>query len=64
MSRGVSVGTMVKQISGLLDTSDLIDWENRFVGDIAQGTQDGQRTETLTEKQIEVIERIWKKHFA
>jgi hypothetical protein len=64
MTRSVSLGVMVKQLSGLLDTNDLNEWEQTFVGDIAHRTREGEDTTRLTERQVGVIERIWSKHFA
>lgn len=60
----VSVGVMVKQLSGLLDTEDLSDWENEFVGNVVDRTQEGEVTGTLSERQVTTVERIWRKHFA
>lgn len=60
----VSVGVMVKQLSGLLDTDDLSDWENEFVGSVVDRTQEGEVTGTLSDRQVTTVERIWRKHFA
>lgn len=60
----VSVGVMVKQLGGLLDTEDLSDWENEFVGNVVDRTQEGEVTGTLSERQVTTVERIWRKHFA
>jgi hypothetical protein len=59
-----SLNTKVKQILGLQDTSDLNPWENGFVESVAEITKDGERTTGLSDKQVEVVERIWSKHFA
>lgn len=55
---------MVKQIEGLHDTADVTPWENGFIESIVTKTRQGAHTTSLTEKQIEAVERIWKKHFA
>lgn len=60
----VSVGTMVKQLSGMLGTDDLTDWEKEFVESVVLRSNDGTLTDRLSSKQAEVIERIWSKHFA
>lgn len=60
----VSVGVMVKQLSGLLDTEDLNDWENEFVGNVVDRTQEGEVTGNLSDRQATTVERIWRKHFA
>lgn len=59
-----SINNMVKQCSGLLGTNDVNDWEERFLSDICERTDDGDNTSMLTEKQVESLERIWRKHFA
>jgi hypothetical protein len=64
VSRAVSIGVMLKQVAGLLDTRDLNEWEARFVSDTAERTQGGANTTRLTPRQVDVIERIWRKHFA
>lgn len=60
----VSIGNMVKKITGLLDTSDLNDWEHKFVSSIKHSTNDGARTQFLSTAQVETIEKIHDKHFA
>lgn len=59
-----SINTMVKRMAGLQDTSDLSAWENEFVTSIVEKTDGGDNTTSLTEKQIDVLERIFSKHFA
>lgn len=59
-----SLNTMVQRVSGLVDTKDLTDWESDFVTSVVEQTNDGKNTTSLTEKQIDVLERIFRKHFA
>lgn len=59
-----SINSMIEQLDGLLDTTDLNDWENLFVEDIVEKTQKGKVPGTLSDKQVRTIERIWSKHFA
>ncbi len=59
-----SLNTKVKQILGLQDTTDLNGWENGFVESIAKFTKNGERTTGLSDERIEIIEKIWSKHFA
>ena len=63
MSARVSIGTMVKQISGLAP-ADLSDWELKFVRSIERVTDQGRNTQPLSERQIAIVERIWEQHFA
>jgi len=58
------LNTQVKRVSGLLDTKDLSDWEQDFVSSVTQQTNDGNNTSSLTEKQIDCLERIHNKHFS
>lgn len=59
-----SINTMVKRVAGMLGTDDLTDWEEDFVTSINAQTHQGDNTSSLTEKQIESLERIFNKHFA
>lgn len=59
-----SLNTMVKRCSGLIDTNDVSDWESDFLQSIVERTNEGDNTTSLTEKQIDVLERIFNKHFA
>lgn len=59
-----SLNTMVQRVHGLIDTKDLSDWESDFVASVVEQTSDGKNTTSLTEKQIDVLERIFRKHFA
>ncbi|HYE38178.1 hypothetical protein [Methylocaldum sp.] len=59
----LSLGTQIKSLMGLLELDDFTSWETDFVSSVARQTREGQDTTRLTEKQIEVIERLHKKHF-
>lgn len=64
MTRLVSIGAKVEQIDGLRGTSDLNAWEESFVTSIVERYEAaGRDTQGFTEKQIESIDRIWRKHF-
>jgi hypothetical protein len=58
-----SLGAMVKQISGLAGTNDVTVWESTFCHSINEVTANGSRTDMLSAKQVEIIERIYNKHF-
>lgn len=58
-----SLGQKLEQLSGLLGTRDLSEWEEGFVSNVTERCRDGD-TRQLTEKQAEVVERIYAKHFA
>lgn len=58
-----SIGSMIKQIAGLADTTDVSGSTSRFITDMVERTGNGARTSHLTEKQVEWIEDIYKRHF-
>lgn len=59
-----SIGTMLKQCSGLVGTKDLSEWESNFVTHLMYVTERGNDTRDLSEKQIECILTIFNKKFA
>lgn len=59
-----SLGQMIKQIAGLEGTKDVSRWENDFIHGIVVWSSNGEKTGNLSTKQVEVIERIYQKHFA
>lgn len=59
-----SIGTMIKQLAALDGLQDLSEWEMEFALDIRDKTNGGRVTSELSDRQIEVIERLYKKHFA
>lgn len=56
----VEVGTMIRQCKAMLGTKDLTDWEKRFF----EKLDPDMDTRALSEKQLEVIDEVWSKHFA
>ncbi|OQA34015.1 MAG: hypothetical protein BWY57_00812 [Betaproteobacteria bacterium ADurb.Bin341] len=60
----ISIGSMIRQISGLSGTKDVTEWESGFIANIVDKTFDGRDTTMLTGKQVETVERIYSKHFA
>lgn len=59
----LSLNTKVKRIATLVDTPDLSEWANSFVKNIDERTSSGADVSQLTEKQIDVIDRIFAQHF-
>jgi hypothetical protein len=59
-----SINNMVKKCAGLIDTRDVTDWENRFLKNVKQLTNDGDNTSSLSENQVGRLEEIYEKHFA
>lgn len=62
--RAVSIGTMIKQLGGLVGTDDLTEWEEDFVSDVCERTEEGKFTTALSEKQVLAVQKIHSKHFA
>ena len=59
-----SINTKIKQIHGLLGTKDVNEWETDFISSVWGWSVQGTSTRSISEKQIAIVERIWKKHFA
>lgn len=57
----ISVAAMVKRLDGLLGTNDLTEWETEFVENVVERQEQGL---SLSSEQVEIVERIWRKHFA
>jgi hypothetical protein len=58
-----STTTMIRRLEGMLGTRDLSDWEQGFVETLAAKLEAGEVTQ-LTERQVEILERLHGKHFA
>ena len=59
-----STNTMLKQCAGLVDTTDVTDWQNSFLKSVLARSENGSRPDLLSEKQLEVLESIHSRHFA
>lgn len=59
-----SVNVMVQQIAGLVSTKDVSGWESAFITNVVGQTHGGKETQLLTYEQVEVVQRIYDKHFA
>lgn len=58
-----SLNTMVKRCAGLVGTGDVSEWEEKFLQNVLRQTSNGDNTSSLTEKQVETLERIHDRHF-
>jgi hypothetical protein len=58
-----SIGAMIQQLEGMLGTDDLSQWESEFVASVAERSAGGALTNRLSEKQVDVVNRIYGKHF-
>jgi hypothetical protein len=61
--RHVSTAVMIEKLVGMLGTDDLSDWETTFVKSLQQRLAEGQVT-SLTERQVDALDRLHNKHFA
>ncbi len=59
-----SIGSMIKRIAGLQGTGDINEWEDTFIGSVIERTNEGKNTTSLSAKQVEIVQRIFNKHFA
>ena len=60
----ISTNNMVIRVAGLIDTSDVSDWENDFLKNILERTMNGTVCGTLTDRQHAALVKIYNKHFA
>lgn len=58
-----SIGAMVKQLSGMVETDDLNAWEDEFVQSIFDQTAGGTDTGFLSSAQVNQITKLYSKHF-
>ncbi len=63
MTQMTSTTTMIRRLSGMLDTRDLSEWEQQFVRSLVEKLDAGKVT-SLTERQVETLERLHGRHFA
>lgn len=64
MSQQLSIGAMIKRISGLEGNNDLNSFEREFIPSMVAKTNNGSVTTKLTDPQVNIIEQIHKKYFA
>lgn len=58
-----SIGQMISQLEALVGTDDVTEWERDFIMSVCNRTDSGKNTTSLSEKQVDVVTRIYKKHF-
>lgn len=59
-----SLGQKIKQCEGLIGTGDVSAWEAEFLQSVVDRSNSGEDTTRLSPKQVEVVDRIYGKHFA
>ncbi|MCP3709767.1 hypothetical protein M3I54_22750 [Paraburkholderia sp. CNPSo 3274] len=63
MPRHYSTSNMVERLVGLLDTTDLNEFEHGFVESMQRRLNEGTLT-GISDRQVEVLENVFNKHFA
>jgi hypothetical protein len=58
-----STNVMLKKCEGLIDTTDVNEWENGFLQSILDLTERGTRPDRLTPRQLETLMGIYGKNF-
>ncbi len=58
-----SLYDMIDRVHGMIGTSDLNDWETEFIESVMDRCPN-KDSRKITPKQAEIVERIFKKHFA
>lgn len=59
-----SLGQKIQSLAGLLGTRDISEWEDGFIESVIRQTNEGEHTTSLTDRQVEVLDRLHAKHFA
>ena len=59
----LSTTQMIRRLEGMVGTTELSDWETRFVASLVAKVEAGQVT-SLTEKQLYILQRLHDRHFA
>lgn len=59
-----SIGQMLELIDGLRGTKDVNAWEESFIESCMTTYGPRKLSNQLSAKQVEIIERIYRKHFA
>ena len=58
-----STTQMIRKLEGMIGSKDLGDWESGFVESLVAKVDAGEVT-SLTERQVETLDRLHGKHFA
>lgn len=54
----------IEQCEGLLGTKDVSEWEGQFLSGLVERLANAPNGLTLSDKQLDVLDRIHGKHFA
>lgn len=59
----LSTTQMIRKLEGMTGSRDLTDWEAGFVASLVEKVEAGEVT-SLTERQLDILQRLHEKHFA
>lgn len=59
-----AINIMLGRVHGLLGTTDLSDWETKFVVSLWEKSNNGKDTTPLSGKQVDVLTTIFNRNFA
>lgn len=58
-----SIQQMIVELDNFRGIDDVTEWEDGFIANMVRHlAQNAQSTEKLSDKQVEVIERLWRKY--
>ena len=59
-----SIGSMIKALVEMIGTGDLSTYDQSFVRSVADQSKQGGDTSELSDKQVEIVDTIFRKHFS
>lgn len=59
-----SLAEKIAELAPLIGTGDITRWEDEFLRNAVNFTRPGSQTEAMSPKQVEIVERLYRKHFA
>lgn len=59
-----SIGSMIKKLTELLGTGDLDTYDQSFIRSASDRSNRGADTSALSDKEVEIVDTIFRKHFA
>ena len=62
--KAISIGEMLREIDKLCGLNTVSRWEESFIEGMMKESDNGADTAKLSEKQVELIDTIFHKHFA
>jgi hypothetical protein len=63
MPKMISVNQMVRDLESMLDSWKLSDWDANFIATVSKQSEGGKDTSQLSDRQLELIDDMHKKHF-